>query len=137
MYLLLNMVMFHCHVSFQRGIYVSHSSHSICCFFTNGTSISGAAKNISTSHSIKKCWLFFSITEFPCHGRNHNPYNLWGVQPIMCFFKAALKLFMKLTTLRYLHKPWLVVSAHLKNMSQNGNLPQIGVKIKNTGETTT
>ncbi len=28
---------------------------------------------------------------------------------------------------------WLVVSAHLKNISQNGNLPQIGVKIKNIG----
>ena len=28
-------------------------------------------------------------------------------------------------------KNWLVVSAHLKNISQNGNLPQIGVKIKN------
>ena len=26
----------------------------------------------------------------------------------------------------------LVVSTHLKNISQNGNLPQIGVKIKNT-----
>ena len=26
---------------------------------------------------------------------------------------------------------WLVVSTHLKNMSQNGNLPQIGVKLKN------
>ena len=26
---------------------------------------------------------------------------------------------------------WLVVSTHLKNTSQNGNLPQIGVKIKN------
>ena len=26
---------------------------------------------------------------------------------------------------------WLVVSTHLKNISQNGNLPQIGVKIKN------
>jgi len=25
----------------------------------------------------------------------------------------------------------LVVSTHLKNISQNGNLPQIGVKIKN------
>ena len=28
-------------------------------------------------------------------------------------------------------KYWLVVSTHLKNISQNGNLPQIGVKIKN------
>ena len=26
---------------------------------------------------------------------------------------------------------WLVVSTYLKNISQNGNLPQIGVKIKN------
>ena len=26
---------------------------------------------------------------------------------------------------------WLVVSTHLKNISQNDNLPQIGVKIKN------
>ena len=26
---------------------------------------------------------------------------------------------------------WLVVSTHLKNISQNGNLPQLGVKIKN------
>ena len=26
---------------------------------------------------------------------------------------------------------WLVVSTHLKHISQNGNLPQIGVKIKN------
>ena len=26
---------------------------------------------------------------------------------------------------------WLVASTHLKNISQNGNLPQIGVKIKN------
>ena len=26
---------------------------------------------------------------------------------------------------------WLVVSTHLENMSQNGNLPQVGVKIKN------
>jgi len=25
----------------------------------------------------------------------------------------------------------LVVSTHLKNISQNGNLPQIGMKIKN------
>ena len=31
---------------------------------------------------------------------------------------------------------WLVVSTHLKNVSQNGNLPQIGVKI-NIFETTT
>ena len=27
--------------------------------------------------------------------------------------------------------PWLVVSTHLKNISEIGNLPQVGVKIKN------
>ena len=26
---------------------------------------------------------------------------------------------------------WLVVSTHLKNTSQNGNLPQVGMNIKN------
>ncbi len=31
---------------------------------------------------------------------------------------------------------WLVVSTHLKNISQNGNLPQLGVK-KKMLETTT
>ena len=31
---------------------------------------------------------------------------------------------------------WLVVSTHLNNISQNGNLPQIGVKL-NIFETTT
>ena len=29
------------------------------------------------------------------------------------------------------YKIWLVVSTHLKNISQNGNLPQVGVNIKN------
>ena len=28
----------------------------------------------------------------------------------------------------YKHKYWLVVSTHLKNIRQNGNLPQIGAK---------
>ena len=28
-------------------------------------------------------------------------------------------------------RTWLVVSTHLKNISQNGNLPQIGMKMKN------
>ena len=28
------------------------------------------------------------------------------------------------------HDDWLVVSTHLKNISQNDNLPQIGVNIK-------
>ncbi len=47
---------------------------------------------------------------------------------------AHLKLFLHKHLLAYkyhIHKYiWLVVSTHLKNISQNGNLPQIGVKIK-------
>ena len=30
----------------------------------------------------------------------------------------------------HIHLIWLVVSTHFKNISQNGNLPQIGVKKK-------
>ena len=30
----------------------------------------------------------------------------------------------------HIHLIWLVVSTHLKNISQNGNLPQIGVNKK-------
>ena len=39
------------------------------------------------------------------------------------FYAGLLKDILKLN--------WLVVSTPLKNISQNGNLPQIGVKIKN------
>ena len=31
----------------------------------------------------------------------------------------------------YPNSSWFVVSTHLKNISQNGNLPQIGLKITN------
>ena len=41
------------------------------------------------------------------------------------------------TKQRCFEQNWLVVSTHLKNISQNGNLPQIGVKIKKIFETTT
>ncbi len=44
----------------------------------------------------------------------------WGLSPELFGNKFLLGFFF-----------WLVVSTHLKNISQNGNLPQIGVKIKN------
>ena len=34
-------------------------------------------------------------------------------------------------TLKVVNLYWLVVSTHLKNISQIGNLPQVGMKIKN------
>ena len=40
---------------------------------------------------------------------------------------AATKYFCLMTFSEYI---WLAVSSRLKNMSQNGNLPQVGVKIK-------
>ena len=60
-----------------------------------------------------------------------------------CLFCRALKEFSQYINgekivgflfffkLRELIHDWLVVSTHLKNIGQNGNLPQIGMKIKN------
>ena len=45
------------------------------------------------------------------------------------WYKWTLYNFTNLCNYIYIY--WLVVSTHLKNISQNGNLPQIGVKIKN------
>ena len=55
------------------------------------------------------------------------------------FFSLSLSLYWKpRLSFMYIHLlkilfqyNWLVVSTHLKNISQNGNLPQVGVKIKN------
>jgi len=52
--------------------------------------------------------------------------------------KSEVKeLFTRVHRVKKYHKPcdeikyWLVVSTHLKSISQIGNLPQVGVKIKN------
>ena len=56
-----------------------------------------------------------------------NDFCLDAESPMSSFnFNSAT--FKTLTTF---HFTWLVVSTHLKNISQNGNLPQIGVKTKN------
>ena len=41
------------------------------------------------------------------------------------------RIFLSLESQMFRIQIWLVVSTHLKNISQNGNLPQIGVNIKN------
>ena len=46
-------------------------------------------------------------------------FNRWISRTICCPIRLLSPIF------------WLVVSTHLKNISQNANLPQIGVKIKN------
>ena len=55
-----------------------------------------------------------SLVEYPC----------WVI-PLIALGKLP---FLKYHWFFYI---WLVVSTHLKNTSQNGNLPQIGVKIQN------
>ena len=57
------------------------------------------------------------------------PYLLWAI-------KVIILPTQKLHFGRHIHH-WLVVSTHLKNISQNGNLPQVGVKIKNLWVATT
>ena len=61
-------------------------------------------------------------------------YNLPLLSAISDLSKGSLQHTSQNTTLYTFPTKrlnWLVVSTHLKNISQNGNLPQIGVKIKN------
>ena len=51
--------------------------------------------------------------------KKNNNYPIFKVVKFKIYDKFCLQIF------------WLVVSAQLKNISQNGNLPQIGVKITN------
>ena len=48
-----------------------------------------------------------------------------GYHEIICPTQRELLIFLCL-----LKKIWLVVSIHLKNISRNGNLPQVGVKME-------
>ena len=50
--------------------------------------------------------------------------------PVTASFGKRLGSVGYVTPIYSIHN-WLVVSTPLKNISQNGNLPQIGVKIKN------
>ena len=57
----------------------------------------------------------------PCPGA---PFNFWDLSWFLFSLeKASNRLLKKIR--------WLLVSTHLKNISQIRNLPQIGVKIKN------
>ena len=53
-------------------------------------------------------------------------FDVSGCEDVMIFHPAG-----PWCRERVLNPHWLVVSTHLKNISQNGNLPQIGMKIKN------
>ena len=68
-------------------------------------------------------WLVGVQQRLACSQKNHEPElkDLNGDSNIL----AKLNSFKTINT-----HIWLVVSTHLKNISQIGNLPQIGVKIK-------
>ena len=55
-----------------------------------------------------------------------DPGNTFSVS--VCFRVRAGE---KKTLIYYNIIYWLAASTHLKNISQNGNLPQVGMKIKN------
>ena len=72
--------------------------------------------------SLEQIWTWKSnLSLLAVGGNNLNSWEGWSFHPleILHHQKKVYILF------------WLVVSTHLKNISQNGNLPQIGVKIKN------
>ena len=54
----------------------------------------------------------------------------WMNHPFATYFRWVIQCW---TSWEMIHETyfWLVVSTPLKNISQNGNLPQVGVKIKN------
>ena len=57
-----------------------------------------------------------------------------GLEPSLTSKNQGRNWMLRVFALVYMyciHIYWLVVSTPLKNISQNGNLPQIGVKIKN------
>ena len=59
----------------------------------------------------------------------HIGWNTWNFR----YMKRKLNLLQVIPNLDLLKNAlvvWLVVSTHLKNISQNGNLPQIGLNIK-------
>ena len=55
--------------------------------------------------------------------------TIWA--PGRKFWKSQCDFIYNCIPVRKQNRIWLVVSTHLKNISQNGNLPQIGVTIKN------
>ena len=67
------------------------------------------------------------------HLQGFLPSTVWFLHHVQIQNK---KLHQRLGLMRHIEKAntilyWLVVSTHLKNIRQNGNFPQVGVKIKN------
>ena len=63
------------------------------------------------------------------NGDMSTPYIMWP--PFLSTLYST-----KMYQMKIYNEVWLVVSTHLKNISQNGNPPQVGVKIKTFKSTT-
>ena len=60
------------------------------------------------------------------------PHSACAIVP--CFpipSMGRLYVYLQIDPIKIKHSCWLVVSTHWKNINQNENLPQVGVKIKN------
>ncbi len=72
-------------------------------------------------------------TMYCCTSQSHQPWGqqkTWPIVAVHFFFRVKPVVKHRKKNNRLGIVIWLVVSTPLKNISQNGNLPQIGVKIK-------
>ncbi len=85
------------------------------------------------NHLSKWFFVYFQTAwMFQWHfGREKNPYISLRIFCLVEFPHRRWKFCHRNPSHHQRFKNWLVVSTHLKNISQNGNLPQIGMKIKN------
>ena len=74
--------------------------------------------DVTTSRSLQR-WVNIGKNDDP---NKHGTWRNW---------RLVAWIFWKKTACWWILLYWLVVSTHLKNISQNGHLPQIGMKIKN------
>ena len=65
-------------------------------------------------------------------GKNHMEWIFpWEFSTENMSFLEARNMYPPLNITKTVPSWWFQLSTHLKNISQNGNLPQVGVKIKN------
>ena len=111
------------------------------CSWSNGSKHSTGQSVISaTVKDLPNQEAFFPTTGSSLQGLTFHPQKLWCKRTVV---SGSMPLGLQTSRVvgdgitwhnhrwNPLSQIWLVVSTHLKNISQNGNLPQVGVKIKN------
>ena len=64
-------------------------------------------------------------------------WDVWNMKPCINKGHKRPTTYQLVSRISSINSIWLVVSTNLKNSSKNGNLPQVGVKIKNIWVATT